>query len=524
MKKRVIIIFLILLAIAAAAVVAWMFVGGKPLPKTVSLDGYEISVPKDWVAAADGTLTDGNGRVVGKYTLINEKPVLSDITVYADVAATGEKEQTDFSENTKKCIFGTEQGKAVEYLMYDIPNPEPYAVSILLYMNGVNQKTADRIAESFRIPAIGKKPPLKNIPAPLYEEIKADKTGKLTLSDGSVLVKNVSLLDAFIQLQNEGNDTGLDIISYRREEDGTEIPESWVHIENADRQGYMYIYSDRGDGLYTYENNPVIFQSITKEVLEEKGITAYRLKIGEAETTSLLEIPMDVYRDNAEDLLALRTETATEESVAKILDEIVPKESREGVTIQKTDAGVTLKFAEGTETDAKKISKDAAVIFALSPDVEHITAESADGKTYVLNRDTILSQVETTPEKTVGSVQDFTEFAEKLENIEAAKPKGEENAGNNGTVAGGVLYSGTVVVSANTMVTHPRTGERVAIGPYAEARGYGAYLGKPITVTVSKKGNGYVATASCGGAVIASQAYESEAAARSAIAMIKAYS
>lgn len=101
---------------------------------------------------------------------------------------------------------------------------------------------------------------------------------------------------------------------------------------------------------------------------------------------------------------------------------------------------------------------------------------------------------------------------------ETSKP--EESTATNGEV----VYSGTVVISSGTLVTHPDTGEKVAVGPYAETRGYGAYLDKPISCVIKRSGSGYIATASCGGSVIASYPLNSEAELNWAIGMIKAYS
>jgi len=521
MKKGIIIIVIAVIAAIAATAAALYFLGGEPLSKTVSLNGYEISVPKDWVASADGTLTDKEGSVAGRYMLINEELSLDNNFVYAEETSIVPTEQTDFAANIKKSTFETAKGKTVQYLIYNLPNPEPYAATVTLYLDRVSPKTADGIAKSFKMPVIGSKPPAKNIPVPLFDEIETDKAAKLTAADGTVSVKNISLIDGFIKMQSEGNATGLDIITYKKDENENLLLESWSHVENSNGQGFMYIYKDRGDGVYTYDNNPVIFQSITKEVQKDKGITAYRLKIGEAETTNLLEIPIDLYRDNAQELVAMKTDASTEESVSQILDQIIPAEERAGVTSEKKNDSVTIIFGEGSKTDAKNISKDAAVIFALSPDVNTVTAKDANGKTYVLERDEILSEVKDAADAATKSPEDFAKFTEELEKVEP--PKAEGATGGN-VPSGTVLYSGTVVISANTMVTHPRTGERVAVGPYAEARGYGGYLGKPITVTFTQKGKGCIATATCGGAVIASQAFESVAAAQSAINMVKAYS
>ncbi len=511
-------------AVLLAAVCAVRFWGGEALEKPVSFKGYEITVPKDWVASADGTLTDKEGNIAGKYALINDPPDIQNADSYADAVASG-KAKREESGNIVKSLFDTEgKGEVVHYLVHSLPNPEPYAVSITLYLNRVSRKTADNIAKSFRVPTLGSKPPAKNLVAPVFDEIDADKTAKLTLANGTVQVKNVSLIDSFMKLQSEGNATGLDVISYQEAEGGEQQIESWNHIENSNGQGYMYTYYDKGDGVYTYDNNPVIFQSITKEIIEDKDITAYRLKIGEAETARLLEIPVNLYRDNAQALLALQTSESTTESVMEILDKIMPEEERAGVTAEKADGSVTLKYDKETKVNPESISKDAAVIFALSSDINSVTAQDEDGKKYVLERDKVMQGIESSTAATK-SPEEFAKFAEDLDHLETAAPeKGSVTGANDGVPSGTVIYSATVVISANTMVTHPRTGERVAVGPYAEAYGYGAYLGRPITATVTKKGNSYVATATCGGSVLASRTYATREAAQSAISLIQAYS
>jgi len=112
------------------------------------------------------------------------------------------------------------------------------------------------------------------------------------------------------------------------------------------------------------------------------------------------------------------------------------------------------------------------------------------------------------------------EGKEDEENTEPDTPKPDESTGKDGDV----VYSGTVVIYSSTLVTHPETGEQVEIGPYAEARGYGAYLNKPINCVIKRSGSGYIATASCGGSVIASYPLNSEAELNWAIGLIKAYS
>ena len=104
------------------------------------------------------------------------------------------------------------------------------------------------------------------------------------------------------------------------------------------------------------------------------------------------------------------------------------------------------------------------------------------------------------------------DYTEKIESV------------NTNSAQGQIVYSGTVVISYNTMVTHPKTGEKVAIGPYAESHGYGGYIGKAISCVIRRSGNDYIATASIGGSVIAAYPLENEDRLNWAISMIKAYS
>ncbi len=515
MKKAIIGIASAVLAAVLVTLALLYFIGGKPLGKTVSFKGYEISVPATWVAGSDGTLKDEDGTVVGKYTLINTKPDMENTVSYAGIPANGEVKTEKISDSMLKNTFSSDQGKAVQYFIKDIPNPEPYAVSIALYQSHVSRRTSNAIAKSFTLPVLGNKPPMKNIAVPLYDEIEADKTAKMKLADGTVSVKNISLLEAFINMQEKDQATGLDILSYLTEEDGTVRLESWMHLEHFEGRGYLYTYYDKGDGVFTYDNNPQLFDTITKDVKEQEEITVYYLKTGETETSLLLEIPMNPYRDNADELLKMKTDESTAESVTEIINEIMPEETASAVKVEKSGATVTLTYSKNTAIDPAELSKEAAVIFSLASDVNTVIAKGVDGSQYVLTRETIMGKVEMPEEEITRSPEDYAKFAENVEQILPAKPE----VGGKGA-DGAVVYSKSVYISSGMLVTHPRTGEKVAIGPYAIKMGYGHLLDKNIQCTIRRSGSGYMATATCGGAVIASRYLKDEAALRSTIASI----
>lgn len=525
-KKAAVTLTILLLAIAAVVCAVWL-TAVKPLGKQISAKGYEISVPKSWSFGADGILTDKKGSIVGKFVLVNEEPDLSNVAAYSGFEVQGEVKTESKTEVILKNVFETDSGMAVQYFIKDIPNPEPYAVSITLLRPGVGNITGERIAASFKIPEIGSKPPRKNITAPSYEDIAEDKTAKLVLENGNTSVKNASLIDMFIGMQKKNERTGLDILSFEQT-DGSEVLREWVHIESDAGRGFLYTYYDIGNGIYTYDNNPVMFDSITKEAAEDTEITSYCLKIGETETTKLLEIPLNIYRDNAEALVALKTAESTDEAAMNVLEQILEPEQLKNVSAAKTSDGLEIVFGENEMLDSAKISKDAAVIFSLLSDIEVINVSVTNGDNFVLKRNDVLKNTAEDAEAAADSPENFAKFAEKIESVPPAKPKDSANSGKessvNGAADGEIVYSSTVQFSANTKVKHPNTGEMVEIGPYAEKLGVSQYLNKPITCTIKKSGSAYMVTATCNGSVIYSQPLEDEAAVQNMISQIKAYS
>lgn len=137
----------------------------------------------------------------------------------------------------------------------------------------------------------------------------------------------------------------------------------------------------------------------------------------------------------------------------------------------------------------------------------------------IAKNDKKIELVDLLPEKEIDNViieeekeETVEEFVQKVEEIGINRTDGD------------VVYSGSVVISYDTMITHPKTGKRVKIGPYAEERGYGAYLGKTITCVIKRAGSGYIATASSGGKTIMSYPLEDEAKLNWAKNIINSYS
>lgn len=521
MKKGTqIIAILTVLVIALTAVGVVWSIFARPLSQSITTKGYAISVPKGWTSGTDGTIFNQKGEMVGKFLLIDEPPIADNTAAYSGFSVkTVEQTEMLTAVITKNTLI-TDQGKAVQYFIQDIPNPAPYAVSLTFLRSGVDSMTAERIAASFTIPELGKRPPQKNLMAPAYGDIASDKTAVFFLEDGTATMKNIHLIDAFISRQSRKESTGLDILCYEQTAEGEHLT-TWSHIESDEGDGYLYTYYNRGDGIYTYDNNPILFERIAKEIVHEKGITAYQLKVGNAEAARLLEIPTNLYRDNAEALLALQMAKSDEQTIRRILETILTPEQMQTISIQKTNAELRLIFGGNLGSNRAKLSKDIAVLFRLLSDVETIFVEEADGKTFCFQRNEILKWVGGS--NTDNTTEGFVEFAEAIEAIPPAKAEGEQGD-SFGLGDGNVIYSTTVSFSPSTKVRHPKTGEMVAIGPYAERFGVSQYLNKPIVCVIRRSGMAFVGTAMVNGSVIYSQPLETEAAVQDAIRQLQAYS
>lgn len=496
-KKRLITVIIAAVLFALVIGVLYIQFGYERLEKTVSLQGYEITVPKKWSSDSKGILYDKDGNIAGKFELVNE-----------DKAMVGK----EIGDNTVKSEIDHDSKKAVVYYIKNLPNPEPYAVSLLFYKDVVSDKLSQKIYESFKIPAIGANPPEKNITAPELSEIEDDKVCKVEFADGTVTVKNIKHINTFADRQRDKQSMGINVLEYK-EENGEFFLDAWYYLESDKGTGFMYTYYKKEDGKYAYNNNPLTFDAVTKHISEKKGITSFRLTSAGVSTTTVLEIPLNLYRDNAEELIALKTLSATELEIQKILDKIKTKEELNSLTFKISGSELLITYDENITPQRNKAYQDAAVFFSLAANLEKVSFGYSDGTKYIFTREDIQKTLDKNMNSVANNKEDFIDYTEEIE-------KNEQ--GN--FVDGAVVYSGTVTVSYDTMVTHPQTGKLVKIGPYAEKKGYGNYIGKPIVCTIKRAGSGYIATASCGGSVIGSYPITSESELQSAINLIKAYS
>lgn len=500
-----------------AVVLVIIFTADVPLEKTISLKGYTINVPKDFMASSTGVILNGKAKEVGKFLLIDEDVEETEIPKFSGVSALGDVKTSKLTEKMKVNEFNSDKGSVVQYYVTDVPNPEPYVLSLTFYKDEIGDKLSQKIAQTLIIPEIGKNPPAKNILPPEYEDLDDTLVYKVTLLDGSIMVKNTELIDEFMEKQKKAEDASLEILSYVQSGMGLMEVQDWRCIESDSGRGFMYTYYDKGDGTYTYDNNPTSFESISKDALSEKGITSYNLKIGDAVAVTLLDVPMNLYRENLDELLSLKTDKSTVSHILKIFEKIMTVEQYENITVTKENDTVRIIYKDKSVFDRAKLSKDAAILFSLLSDVSVIEVNVADKEFYIIKRSDIIKGLRVDLNKAAVSKDAFYKFTEELENLAPAEPEINENEQK-------VLYSATVVIASGSKIKHPETGKLVVVDGYAEKYGFSYVLDNPIVCTVKKAGSIYIASATCEGTVFLSQTLETEAEALEVIEKIKEYS
>ncbi len=512
MKKNKV-LFMCISGLIVIAVVVIAQISLNSLKGVIALRGYEFSVPKSYSLCDDGSIKNKKGTEIGRLLAIDEAPDIENAQNYSGVLVSGGIEKEEFSEKVIKNTFNSDKGKVIQYFVYGLPNPEPYALSLVFYKDEVREGLADKIAKTLKFYEIGENPPPKNLFPITYADIGNDKVFKTTLLDGSIMVKNINLLDEFTKLCGDKKDAGVDILEFVQSENGIMELKKWYYLESGKKSGYVYSYYNKDGSAYTYDNNPLVFSGIKREVYEDKGLTSYNISLAEEMYQSVLDIPLNIYREYADELLAMKLGESDNESIYKILEKIMTKEQLECVKAQKNGNELKLTFSKTELLDRGKLPKDVVVLFSLISDIEKITVSDDAKNTYVFYRNEMLNSVNGSSK----NHDDFVKLTEEIENIAPAEPE-DENSND-----GEVVYSGTILVSRGSMVTHPRTGKKVLVDPYAEKYGVSHYLGKPITCTIKRKGSGYVATAVCGGSVIASSELANETELNRMIGMIESY-
>jgi len=512
-RKKLIALICVSIAVLVVIIsVLFMLLGGIKLDKTISVNGYEISIPKSWTVDSKGNLYNSKGEHTAKFVLVDTEVDKNTATQFCGDEIMSDINSEEISDGLIRYTFTTGNGKTHMYYIENIKNPEPYGALIVIYTDFVSADTGKKIAQSFKQPDLGANPPEKNITLPRWGDENNTVVAVAKFLNGSYSVKNSNLFTDFIKKQGDKKDAGVNVVCYAEREDGEMEFSSWQYIESHKGKGYLYTYYDKGEGIYSYHNQPIYFDEIVKNISEEENTTSYDLKAEDKEDVVLVSFPLNRSRDYAEELVALRTDNATDKHIDKIFKLIMSEEDYNSAKYEIAGDKLVVAFGGRVPADRAGAYSYSAVVFGLVRNINTITVSYSDKSEYTFTRDGIDKDTEVQVDSAADSEEKFVGYTEEIEENQTTSNDGQ------------VVYSGVVVISYNTLVTHPDTGEKVEVGPYAESRGYSQYLGKPISCVIKRSGSGYIATASCNGSVIASYPLTSEAELQNAINLINAYS
>ncbi len=532
MKNKKIFIVLSVVALAIIGVAILFFIlQNYALNQPLEVRGYQISIPTKWSGDSKGNFYNQEGEQAGKFILIGEPVTKNNATEVCGDEIKGDVNFNEITDNLTEYTFETSNGETKMYLITNIENPEPYAAAVVEY-TAFSKKVGKRIAKTFKAPEIGKNPPKKNIKAPSLKTIGENALAKIEYSDGTVSVLNGKALDVFSEKLNSNTTAGVDVLYYR-ENNGVMTFISWHYLESDGNAGYMYTYYHKADSLYTYDNDVMKFQELSKKISEDEETISYFLKSDERDNIRVIALPLKKYRENAEALFAMKMDITDYSGLKQIFQKIMSAFEIKNLKTEISENTLTISFGEGVKPDSSRAYSHAAIIFALTEDITTVKVIYSNGNVYKFTKDQVAKTIKTDIKSAAQNKESFENFVEEIEKAENSKnleqtqqqsPVFEGIEDTTDSALGGIVYTGSVTISYNTMVTHPRTGEKVAIGPYAEERGYGGYLGKPISCIIRRSGSGYIATASCGGKTIMSYPLNDESQLNWAISMIKAYS
>ncbi len=531
----------VLIAVFVLAVLGGIFIVKNNDVKRLNLAGYVICVPRDWQIKLEGEVAvfygEGAGESqIGKARLINTETAPEDFGkwFYFKSEPKSLKETKKYAAPLTESVYSEADGEYTLYAFSALPNPQPY--HFVMYFNNeyVKKAAAKKILKSLVIPDAGENPPPKNIEAPAPDELAENSVYKITFNEYTEAYGE-SELDSFIKHIKESKEPkDISILSYKQEGD-LYVLDSWKYLYYNGKKTLSYKYYQTDGGVYSYNNNPAEIIKISKISDDENDITRYVVSFSDKKKAdeTLFEIPKNQYYDNSEALLAYTgTKVGDSAAVGAILD-LLPTRGLTRTSFElKTDSEpykMIINYDVSDETkvykdgklDSSQADKNAAVIFSLVENADEITMNIA-GEELTYKREKVEERFDADVREYSNEPKKFTQYVEKVQNLKEEELNKTTPQGSD-SVVGDVVYSSSVTVSYNTMVTHPVTGKKVAIGPYAKKYGYSQYLGRPISCVIYRASSGYRAVASCGGAVLLEYPLADEAALNNAIATVRAY-
>ena len=534
----------ILASLAVLVILAALFLPNalwKMSTQKLNLAGYTVLVPDSWVIKFEAETAvfygeGAGGEPIGKARLINSETKDDKLGKWFGFTTEPTNQKTDrIKKSLSVLAFNENEQNLTLYSFSDLPNPQPYHFAMYFNDKYVNEKTKNRILKSFFIPDSGENPPEKNISAKTPEELDSSDNVIYTIkTDEHSIVHNASRLDEFKDNVKNKKQDQIFIYSYRQEGESL-ILSDMLCLDFYKKRTLLYKYYQTEDGVYSYSNNPKRIYEIKKTETDDKT-TRYEISLDKKgeKTNVIFEYPVNPYESKQELLMSYKgTYAGDNSSIGAILD-LLPadgllrtafslktdKEPYE-IVIDYEVTDRTLAYKDDAINSAP-FEKNAAVIFSLVDNVDKITANIKDA-----DKTTAISHTrEGAEERFSGDVRAFSQepkkFKNYLENVQNIPPKKTETTAS-GYVLGEAVYSKTVTIPSGMLITHPRTGKKVVVDPYAKRFGYEKYLGKPITCTIYRSGTGYRAIASSGGAVLLEYSMADDNDKNYVISMINAY-
>lgn len=535
-------ILLLLVCLAAC------FFGAKQWQKNhsqkLNLAGYSICVPKQWAIRLESEVAvfyenEASEEPIGKARLLNTETEEDAFGKWFYFETEPRTSELNLSYEYPLTEQHYEEGdfRYALYVFSSLPNPQPYHFAMYFDERAVSKRTIRHILKSFFVPDAGKNPPPKNIEAPSTEEI-AESAVYQVISEPQTKVYGIALFEDFLRCteSEEAAPSALPVLSYRQE-NGVLALDNWRYLDFDGEKILLYQYYQTDSGVYSYNNNPKQLFKIEQEKNEEENTTAFYGVFASGERAVLFEYPSNPYEEEKDVLYAMReTKIGDNSAVGAILD-VLPSPGlvRDSFSLQteKAPYGITVNYSvadkEQAYADGKlnrsPLEKNAAMIFSLVENADVVTVLVSDGEkeeSLKFYREKTESYFGTDVREYAEEPKAFRQYAEEVQNMPPSEEKKETAPVSEGVV-GEVVYSTTVTIPHGMKVTHPRTGEKVVIDPYAERYGYAQYLGKPISCVIYRTGSGYRLVASCGGSVLGEYAMANDRDKAYVIGMIQAY-
>lgn len=510
----------------------------------LNLAGYAVDVPAEWSIRLENEVAvfyanPESEEPLGKARLINQQTAEEDFGkwFYFETQPTKTKQHDNAICPLSEQHYTEGDFQYGLYVFSSLPNPQPYHFAIYFEENSVKPKTVRRILKSFFIPDAGKNPPPKNLEAPTEEEIAETAVYKI-IAEEQTRVRNTSLLEDFMAALKTENQTqtALSILSYTNQ-NGVLALDSWMHLDFDGEKILLYQYYQTDNGTYSYNNNPKQILSIQQTKNEEQNTTVFQGTLANNEICLLFEYPVNPYEEEKDTLYAMgSTSVGDNSTVSAIIDALpTPGLVRDTFSLQtdKEPYGITIEYSvsdyETAFSDGKlnhaPFEKNAAVIFSLVDNVDNITINVTyenQKETFRYTREKTDRFFETDVRNYAKEPKEFRRYVEDVQNMPPSDSKQEESSATSGVV-GEVVYSTTVTIPHGMLVTHPRTGQKVVVDPYAERYGYAQYLGKPISCVIYRTGSGYRLIASCNGTVLTEYSMANDSDKAYVISMLQAY-